>query len=161
MIPAGLQQTDRTHGEGTPVAGSLPVCPSLASGSGFGRTGLSWTSAKAGGYKKGVKSILWYVLAAFAEIGGCFAFWAWQRSGKHWAWIFPGLGSLTVFALALTRVDAENAGRTYAAYGGIYILSSLVWLWVVEKTRPDRWDALGVTLCLFGAALILWGPRGK
>jgi small multidrug resistance family-3 protein len=107
-----------------------------------------------------MKTILWYVLAAISEIGGCFAFWAWLRSGKHWSWILPGLGLLAVFALALTRVDAAHAGRTYAAYGGIYIFAALVWLWTVEKIRPDRWDLLGVLICLGGAAVILWGPRG-
>ncbi|HEX3447198.1 MAG TPA: hypothetical protein VHS97_03040 [Isosphaeraceae bacterium] len=51
------------------------------------------------------------------------------------------------------------AGRAYAAYGGVYILSSLAWLWVVEGTRPDRWDVIGAAVCLIGAAVILYGPR--
>ena len=68
--------------------------------------------------------------------------------------------ALIVFALALTRIDSANAGRAYAAYGGIYILSSLLWLWGVENTRPDRWDVLGAAICLIGAATILFGPRG-
>jgi small multidrug resistance family-3 protein len=63
-------------------------------------------------------------------------------------WVIPGIGSLIVFALALTRVDAAAAGRVYAAYGGVYILSSLLWLWWVEGVRPDRWDVLGATICL-------------
>jgi len=108
-----------------------------------------------------MRSILWYVLAALAEIGGCFAFWSWLRLGKHWAWIIAGLASLAFFAVVLTRVEVEHAGRTYAAYGGIYIATTLLWLWVVEKTRPDRWDLLGVLICLVGAAIILWGPRGN
>jgi small multidrug resistance family-3 protein len=65
-----------------------------------------------------------------------------------------------VFAFARTRVDTPHAGRAYAAYGGIYILSSLLWLRAVENVRPDRWDLLGASTCLAGAALILWGPRG-
>ncbi|MCA9014852.1 MAG: hypothetical protein RLO18_27670 [Gimesia chilikensis] len=64
-----------------------------------------------------------------------------------------------VFAYALTRIDSSHAGRAYAAYGGIYIVSSLLWLWVVEKTQPDRWDALGATICIFGTLIILFGPR--
>lgn len=106
-----------------------------------------------------MKSLVWYFVAALGEIGGCFAFWAWLRMGKSALWTIPGVVSLTLFALALTRIDAEYAGRAYAAYGGIYILSSLLWLWAVEDARPDRWDTLGAAICLAGAALILFGPR--
>ena len=84
-----------------------------------------------------MKSLLWYGLAAGGEIAGCFAFWAWLRLGKSPLWTAPGIISLIIFALALTRIDA--AGRAYAAYGEIYISSSLLWLWLVEKTRPDQW----------------------
>jgi small multidrug resistance family-3 protein len=106
-----------------------------------------------------VKSLLWYLLAALGEIGGCFAFWAWIRNNKSPVWVIPGVGALVVFALALTRVDTPAAGRAYAAYGGVYIISCLVWLWLVEGTRPDRWDVLGAVVCLAGAAVILNGPR--
>jgi small multidrug resistance family-3 protein len=105
-----------------------------------------------------MKSLLWYLAAAFAEIGGCFAFWAWLRMQKSALWTIPGIVSLILFALALTRVDSAHAGRAYAAYGGIYILSSLLWLWRVENTRPDHWDILGAAICLTGAAVILFGP---
>jgi len=108
-----------------------------------------------------LKSLGWYLLAAFAEIAGCFSFWAWLRMGKSWQWIAPGLVSLTAFAMALTRVESDFAGRAYAAYGGIYILASIAWLWLVERVRPDRWDLFGAMICLAGAALILAGPRGK
>jgi small multidrug resistance family-3 protein len=100
-----------------------------------------------------------YVVAAFAEIAGCFTFWAWLRLGRSALWVLPGLASLALFAFLLTRVDAAFAGRAYAAYGGVYIVASLLWLWFVEETRPDRWDLLGVAICLFGAAIILWGPH--
>lgn len=102
-----------------------------------------------------------YVLAAFAEIGGCFAFWAWLRLGKSPLWLLPGMISLAAFAWLLTKVDADFAGRAYAAYGGIYIMASLVWLWLAESIRPDRWDVLGATICLAGAAIILFGPRAS
>lgn len=108
-----------------------------------------------------MRSLLWYLLAAFGEIAGCFAFWAWLRLGKSPIWVVPGVVSLVMFAMALTRVDASAAGRAYAAYGGIYILSSLLWLWAVERTSPDRWDVLGAVICLGGAAVILFGPRGE
>lgn len=104
-------------------------------------------------------NILVYIGAALAEIAGCFAFWAWLRMGKSALWLMPGLLSLCLFAYLLTLIDAENAGRTYAAYGGIYILSALLWLWAVEHVKPDRWDISGAAICLVGAAIILWGPR--
>jgi len=101
-----------------------------------------------------------YLGAAVAEIAGCFAFWAWLRLDASPWWIVPGMASLALFAFLLTLVDTAAAGRAYAAYGGIYICSSLVWLWAVEHVRPDRWDIIGALLCLAGAAVILAGPRG-
>lgn len=100
-----------------------------------------------------------YIVAALAEIAGCFAFWAWLRLGKTAYWLLPGLVSLALFAWLLTRIDTQNAGRAFAAYGGIYILASLGWMWLVEGQRPDRWDVAGVTICVIGSAIILFGPR--
>lgn len=104
-------------------------------------------------------SLAVYALAALAEIGGCFAFWAWLRLAKSPWWLVPGMASLALFAWALTRVEVDMAGRAYAAYGGIYVLASLGWLWLVEGTRPDRWDTAGVALCVAGTLVILFGPR--
>jgi len=104
-------------------------------------------------------SLAIYGLAALAEIAGCFAFWAWLRLGKSPLWLIPGLIALAIFALLLTRVEAGFAGRAYAAYGGVYIAASLLWLWLVEGRMPDRWDVTGAALCLVGAAIILAGPR--
>lgn len=106
-----------------------------------------------------MKTILAYGAAALFEIAGCFAFWAWLRLGKSALWLVPGSASLLLFAYLLTLVDAAAAGRSYAAYGGIYIAASLVWLWSVEGLRPDRWDLMGAALCLAGAAVIVAGPR--
>lgn len=100
-----------------------------------------------------------YVGTALAEIAGCFAFWAWLRLDKSPLWLVPGLVSLALFAYLLTLVDSPVAGRAFAAYGGVYIAGSLAWLWLIEGARPDRWDALGVMICLVGAAIILFGPR--
>ena len=105
-------------------------------------------------------SLLAFVGAAVAEIAGCFAFWAWLRHDKSALWLIPGMASLALFAYLLTLVDAERAGRSYAAYGGIYIASALVWLWLAEGIRPDRWDLMGGAICLVGAGVILLGPRG-
>jgi small multidrug resistance family-3 protein len=101
-----------------------------------------------------------YIGAALAEIAGCFAFWAWLRLDKPAWWLVPGVASLMLFAYFLTLVEVDAAGRAYAAYGGIYIATSLAWLWAIENTRPDRWDLAGATLCLIGAAVIVLGPRG-
>lgn len=106
-----------------------------------------------------MQTALAYVAAAVAEIAGCFSFWAWLRLGRPVWWIAPGIGSLVLFAWLLTRVDSAAAGRAYAAYGGVYIAASLVWLWTVEGVRPDRWDLAGTALCLVGAAVIIAGPR--
>ncbi len=99
-----------------------------------------------------------FIGAALAEIAGCFAFWAWLRLDKSILWIAPGLLSLALFAFLLTRIDSPFAGRAYAAYGGVYIAAALGWLWLVEGSRPDRWDTVGALVSVTGAAIILWGP---
>ncbi len=104
-------------------------------------------------------SIAAMIGAALTEIGGCFAFWAWLRLGKSVWWLVPGVLSLLVFAYLLTWIEADAAGRAFAAYGGIYIAASLGWLWLAEGVRPDRWDVVGAAICLAGAAVILFGPR--
>ena len=101
-----------------------------------------------------------YIAAALAEIAGCFAFWAWWRLDKSPFWLIPGVASLIVFAWLLALVDTSAAGRAYAAYGGIYIAASLGWLWFAEGVRPDRFDAIGAAICLLGASVILFAPRG-
>ncbi|MFC5069491.1 YnfA family protein [Flaviflagellibacter deserti] len=103
---------------------------------------------------------VFYVLAALCEIAGCFAFWVWLKLDKSPLWLIPGCVSLAAFAWLLTLVDSAAAGRAYAAYGGVYIAASLLWLWAVEGSRPDRWDVIGASICLVGAAVIIAGPRG-
>jgi small multidrug resistance family-3 protein len=100
-----------------------------------------------------------YALAAAAEIAGCFAFWAWLRMNASSLWLAPGVASLILFAWLLTRVETDFAGRAYAAYGGIYIALSLVWLWLAEGKSPDRWDIGGAAVCVAGALIIILGPR--
>ena len=106
-----------------------------------------------------MQTIAVYFAAALAEIAGCFAFWAWLRLDRSFWWILPGLCSLALFAALLTLIDSAAAGRAYAAYGGVYIASSLAWMWLVEGIRPDRWDVIGVVVCLAGAAIIVAAPR--
>ncbi len=100
-----------------------------------------------------------FSVAALAEIAGCFAFWAWWRQGASMFWLLPGAASLCLFAWMLALSFLPQAGRTYAAYGGIYIVASLLWLWWVEGLRPDRWDVTGAVMCLAGASVILLSHR--
>ncbi|MEI2297559.1 YnfA family protein [Ensifer sp. MJa1] len=100
-----------------------------------------------------------YALAALAEIAGCFAFWAWLKLDKSIVWLVPGIACLALFAWLLTLIESPAAGRAYAAYGGVYIAASLIWLWLAEGVRPDRWDLAGMTVVLVGSAIILAGPR--
>lgn len=100
-----------------------------------------------------------FFAAALFEIAGCFAFWAWLRLGKSMWWLTPGIASLVVFAWLLTLTPTTAAGRAFATYGGIYIATSLLWLWGIEGQPPDRWDILGASVCLAGAAIILLAPR--
>ena len=104
-------------------------------------------------------SYLWFALAAFFEIAGCYSFWLWLRLERSFWWCLPGLLSLLLFALLLTRAEATFAGRAYAAYGGVYVVAALVWLALVERQKPLLSDWLGVALCLLGAAILLLGPR--
>lgn len=106
-----------------------------------------------------MRNVVWFVVAALCEIAGCYAAWMWLRLGRSVWWLVPGTVSLLAFAVALTRVDAAFAGRAYAAYGGVYIVSSLVWLAVVERTVPRVTDIAGALLCLSGACVILFGSR--
>jgi small multidrug resistance family-3 protein len=104
-------------------------------------------------------SLFAFVGAACLEIAGCFSFWAWLRLERSPLWLAPGMAALAGFAYLLTIVDSPLAGRAYAAYGGIYIASALLWGWAVEGHRPDVWDVIGAAICLVGMAVILFGPR--
>jgi small multidrug resistance family-3 protein len=106
-----------------------------------------------------MRTYLVYTMAALAEIAGCFSAWAYLRRGASAFWLLPGTASLLLFAFLLTRIESAAAGRAFAAYGGVYIVASLVWLWSVEGIRPDRWDLIGAVICLAGASIILFGPR--
>lgn len=104
-------------------------------------------------------SLVLFPLAALAEIAGCFAVWAWWRLGWSAWWLLPGVAALALFAFLLALVPVDAAGRAFAAYGGVYVAASLVWLWAVEGRVPDRYDVVGGAVCLAGAALILFAPR--
>lgn len=106
-----------------------------------------------------MRSLLLFLVAAALEIAGCFSVWVWQREQKSAVWLIPGIVALFGFALALSRVPADFAGRAYAAYGGIYVMASLLWLWLVESKRPDTFDFFGGALCVSGTLIILFARR--
>lgn len=99
-----------------------------------------------------VRTFLLFGVTALAEIVGCFLPYLWlRRHGSPWL-LLPG-------AIWLLTLHPTGAGRTYAAYGGVYIATAILWLWSVEGQRLDRWDLLGAGLCLVGTAVIVLGPR--
>ena len=105
-----------------------------------------------------VQTLGLFVATALAEIVGCFLPYLWLRQGKS-AWLLLPAGiSLALFAWLLT-LHPQAAGRTYAAYGGVYVATALVWLWAVERQMPDRWDLLGVAVTLAGMSIIAFAPR--
>ena len=107
-------------------------------------------------------NLLAFATAAVLEIAGCFAFWVWLRRGASPLVAVLGIASLIGFAIALTRVDTAFAGRAYAAYGGIYIVASLFWLWLVEGQRPSGSDLIGAAVAIAGALVIIgFAPKAR
>ena len=99
-----------------------------------------------------------FVLTAMAEILGCYLPYLWLRRGQS-AWLLlPAAASLSAFAWLLT-LHPFAAGRTYAAYGGVYVAVAMLWLWLVDGISPDRWDVIGVAVSLAGMGIIAFGPR--
>jgi small multidrug resistance family-3 protein len=104
------------------------------------------------------KTVGLFVATAVAEIIGCYLPYLWLRHGKP-AWLLlPAMVSLALFAWLLTW-HPQAAGRTYASYGGVYVATALVWLWMVDGQQPDRWDVLGGAMAIAGMAIIAFGPR--
>jgi small multidrug resistance family-3 protein len=105
-----------------------------------------------------VKTLALFAITAVAEILGCYLPWRWLREGASAWFLVPGAFSLAAFAWLLTLHPAA-AGRTYAAYGGVYIAVAILWLWIVEGIRPTGWDCLGVALTVGGMAVIAFQPK--
>ena len=104
------------------------------------------------------RSILLFVIAGLCEIGGGYLVWIWLREHKGWA--FGGVGGvgLILYGVVATMQPA-NFGRVYAAYGGVFIVMALLWGWGVDKNPPDKFDLLGASIALMGAAMIMYWPR--
>lgn len=105
-----------------------------------------------------LKTVLLFVVTAFAELVGCYLPYLWLRKdGSPWL-LLPAAVSLTLFAWLLT-LHPTAAGRVYAAYGGVYVTVALGWLWGVDGIRPGRWDCIGVALCLAGMGVIMFASE--
>jgi small multidrug resistance family-3 protein len=97
-----------------------------------------------------------FAVAALLEIAGCFMVWTWWR-GASIVWLIPAALALAGFAMILAITPSAAAGRSFAAYGGIYIAASLAWMWGVEGVTPTGFDLGGAGLAILGALAILWG----
>jgi small multidrug resistance family-3 protein len=106
-----------------------------------------------------LRSILLFLVAAVAEIGGAWMVWQGVREHRGTAWIGAGIAALAAYGFVATFQDDPNFGRILAAYGGIFVAGSLVWGMVVDGFRPDRYDVAGALICLVGVAVIMYAPR--
>lgn len=99
-----------------------------------------------------------FLVTASAEIVGCYAVYLVLRRGASVAYLGVAVVALSMFAWLLT-LHPTPSGRTYAAYGGVYVAAALIWLWAVDHRAPDRWDVIGATLSIMGMLVIYYGPR--
>lgn len=105
-----------------------------------------------------LRSILLFVLAGFMEIGGGYLVWLWLREGR--AVVLGALGGLLLFLYGVVpTLQPAHFGRVYAAYGGVFVVLSLLWGWWIDGRAPDRADLAGAALCALGVAVIMYWPR--
>lgn len=107
------------------------------------------------------RALLLFALAGLAEIGGGWLVWQWLREGRPWPWGLVGALVLISYGVIPTWQDSPHFGRVYAAYGGIFIVLSLLWARVFDGFEADRWDLLGALIALVGVLVIFFGPRGS
>jgi small multidrug resistance family-3 protein len=103
-------------------------------------------------------SLALFVAAGLCEIGGGYLIWQWWRNGAALALGAAGAALLVVYGIVPTYQPAPF-GRAYAAYGGVFVVLSVLWGWGVDRTVPDRWDLLGAMICLLGVGVIMYPPR--
>jgi len=99
-----------------------------------------------------------FLLAGICEIGDGYLVWLWIRDGRPWGYAISGAVILILYGVISTFQPA-HFGRVYAAYGGLFIVLSLLWGWGLDGTKPDRFDAIGAILCLMGMVVIMYAPR--
>ena len=108
-----------------------------------------------------VWSVLLFVLAALAEIGGAWLVWQGVREHRGLLWVGAGIAALGAYGFVATLQPDANFGRILAAYGGVFVAGSLGWGMVVDGFRPDRYDVIGALVCLVGVAVIMYAPRAS
>ncbi|MFF2085941.1 YnfA family protein [Nocardia sp. NPDC058176] len=106
-----------------------------------------------------LRSVLLFVLAAVAEIGGAWLIWQGVREHRGVAWIGAGVVALGLYGFVATLQPDANFGRILAAYGGVFVAGSLLWGMALDGFRPDRWDVIGALVCLVGVGIIMYAPR--
>lgn len=106
-----------------------------------------------------MKSLLLFIAAGLAEIGGGYLVWLWIKDAKPWWFGAAGSLLLILYGIIPTLQNYPSFGRVYAAYGGIFIVLALLWGWWIDKNTPDVYDWVGAALCMAGVSVILWAPR--
>lgn len=104
------------------------------------------------------KSLALFVLAGLCEIGGGYLVWQWWRNGLPWFFGVGGAAALFLYGIVPTY-QPTHFGRVYAAYGGVFVVLSILWGWGVDRLAPDRYDLLGGIICLIGVCVIMYWPR--
>jgi small multidrug resistance family-3 protein len=104
------------------------------------------------------KSLFYFLLAGLLEIGGGYLIWLWLREGRGLVLALGGALALMLYGIIPTLQPAAF-GRVYAAYGGIFVVLSLLWGWRIDHTIPDRFDLIGALVALLGVAIIMYWPR--
>ncbi|WP_047153455.1 YnfA family protein [Aneurinibacillus tyrosinisolvens] len=105
------------------------------------------------------KSILLFILAGLAEIGGGYLVWLWLREGTSYWYGIVGSLILVLYGIIPTLQTFPSFGRVYAAYGGVFIILAVLWGWGIDKKTPDLYDWIGSIICLVGVSIMLWAPR--
>ena len=106
------------------------------------------------------RSILLFIAAAIAEIGGAYLVWIGLKEDRGALFVGLGVLALGIYGVVATFQPDANFGRVLAAYGGVFIVGSLIWGVVFDGFRPDRYDLIGAAVCLIGVAVIMYAPRG-
>jgi small multidrug resistance family-3 protein len=104
------------------------------------------------------QSVALFLIAGLFEIGGGYLVWQWWRNGSHWSIGLLGAAILFLYGIVPTYQPA-HFGRVYAAYGGWFVVLSILWGWQVDRISPDRFDLIGGLGCLIGVAVIMYWPR--
>ena len=107
-----------------------------------------------------IKSVAYFIIAGIFEIGGGYLIWQWLREGKGLVYALAGAVILVLYGVVPTLQPEGSFGKIYAAYGGVFIVLSLLWGWKVEGIVPDRFDIIGGVIALIGVAVIMYWPRG-